>query len=821
MASAKDPSFTTIHEEKDANLVDSVHHALNLLEQSIIAKDDKSDDIDEGASSKETMRNSQPFQDILKRRKSTTSFTTSFTTNNINTARRLTTTTSKKSTDSECHRHANKIMFSDPATIRQLSTCSTQSISAASSSISSFNHQEQQQHRQNRGDGKKRIKLTLLNLSGIQVRSKSISDTIPCTHPISNASTAIDSNKRSHHNNDRPQLSTIHAHSSRPNRKNDQCLSNNPNFAITASISFTGSCNPNDMRVVSSGFCSQTEQLYVESNPIIVQPFIHSTPCAKQQARKIIPSIARRSTISATSKPTIVNSQNSMNNNSNKKNDSFVATWSENHHSTKQETDLTAFSDNNYSLPHLIVSIQKDEEIHNMHAEKKSSMARVDTDHNIDAQMLSQNSQPMQEQEISIPHLSTSSSSLHISSQYSSSYNSNQSKNSCQEEENIGLDESIHDEGPIQTAFSTSIPMTTVFSTSNTNTNGDNNTSHKNKDETKIHDRQMVIVNTPSHAIIDTAVPEILELNISLNVKQIHDDDQTTDMLNVLSSCNSESEGGGAVAHLVLFSDLISSIATSNDDKEEGYGNREHEQASPRRCRTMRIPVRKKNVPLSRSGMSSISAISAGSCSYQHYHNKNNNGMHKSTPYPKHEPDAWVDLDEDAMVTVQLEEYLDDDSVLDDNNRLSMKHYHPDFYSNICGDDTFTSIDMVHQNHGENSKQINALDRYHVGENECHIGMKITQGMRRNTNDRISDDNQSASQASQCDESLIINDNSVNEEEHSRKKVEGEKPRKTNTLWIESISRVFAGIMANCGEDLDIYGQDQNQSMDSTIQTLF
>lgn len=42
------------------------------------------------------------------------------------------------------------------------------------------------------------------------------------------------------------------------------------NFSITASVSFTGSCDPADMRVVSSGLCTQSGLLVVESQPVVV-----------------------------------------------------------------------------------------------------------------------------------------------------------------------------------------------------------------------------------------------------------------------------------------------------------------------------------------------------------------------------------------------------------------------------------------------------------------------------------------------------------------------------------------------------------------------
>jgi len=42
------------------------------------------------------------------------------------------------------------------------------------------------------------------------------------------------------------------------------------NFSITASVSFTGSCDPADLRVVSSGLCSSTGRLQCESQAVVV-----------------------------------------------------------------------------------------------------------------------------------------------------------------------------------------------------------------------------------------------------------------------------------------------------------------------------------------------------------------------------------------------------------------------------------------------------------------------------------------------------------------------------------------------------------------------
>ncbi len=84
-------------------------------------------------------------------------------------------------------------------------------------------------HPKDNNNNESRFKITILNLSGISIRSIE--------------------------------------HAEKFGSPSRRCAQN---FSITASVSFTGSCDPCDMRVVSSGLCSSSGRLICESRPVIV-----------------------------------------------------------------------------------------------------------------------------------------------------------------------------------------------------------------------------------------------------------------------------------------------------------------------------------------------------------------------------------------------------------------------------------------------------------------------------------------------------------------------------------------------------------------------
>jgi hypothetical protein len=89
-------------------------------------------------------------------------------------------------------------------------------------------------------DPEARLKLTILSLSGIKVRTNA---------------------RRKKYQQTKQQT---------PGESSSSTKTVTKSFAITASVCFTGSCDPKDMLVVSSGLCSATGKLSVESKPVVV-----------------------------------------------------------------------------------------------------------------------------------------------------------------------------------------------------------------------------------------------------------------------------------------------------------------------------------------------------------------------------------------------------------------------------------------------------------------------------------------------------------------------------------------------------------------------
>mmetsp|Transcript_23065 Transcript_23065/g.29103 ORF Transcript_23065/g.29103 Transcript_23065/m.29103 type:complete len:160 (+) Transcript_23065:194-673(+) len=108
-------------------------------------------------------------------------------------------------------------------------------------------------------------------------------------------------------------------------------------------------------------------------------------------------------------------------------------------------------------------------------------------------------------------------------------------------------------------------------------------------------------------------------------------------------------------------------------------------------------------------------------------------------------------------------------------------------------------------------------------------------GEKKQQNQQAGSEDEYASHEPQVDPSVLGND----EDEEDSPNRSGPGGRKSNsvlqkdsnaqstatrmicdTFRIENLVRVFSGIVANCGEDGNMYGPIGNQSMDSTIQTF-
>ncbi len=319
------------------------------------------------------------------------------------------------------------------------------------------------------------------------------------------------------------------------------------------------------------------------------------------------------------------------------------------------------------------------------------------------------------------------------------------------------------------------------------------------------------IINTPSQTSIETSVPEILEFNIALRIQQIPSNTGTTDSFsylnqegllnNIQSLCSPDANGGGAVAHLVLFPDVLSS-------KEE--------LSNGSTGRILELPVRRKNVPFYRSSVSSVSGLTIHSNSYYDYR--------------RHEPDIVVDIEEDAMLRIKIEECSDEDiDALDNEQKLVTK--------SLSGEVDMSLIDDMNEEEINGEEEKNDLSQKENSAPEKDV--KCAQSSQ--DPDSASHEPQADSSAEKDtegetpkgstnddDDDIAKSKQPLPHNERNSQKTPQQDPDIDNTrgglcnpFRIENIVNIFSGIVANCSDDVDLYGNIQNAvSMDSTIHTM-
>ena len=267
--------------------------------------------------------------------------------------------------------------------------------------------------------------------------------------------------------------------------------------------------------------------------------------------------------------------------------------------------------------------------------------------------------------------------------------------------------------------------------------------------------------------------------------------------------------GGGAVAHLLLFPDVV-----NTDNKDGGdLKAKTLTSSSTNNSRIIELPVRKKNLPFYRSGVSSVSGLtSLGPSTSSSRHRQ------ESQRFYRNDTDVWVDLDDDAMIRIQLQECTDeDDLALESENRMMTNH--PRF----CVDASLT-----HNTREIEKKKMSAKLKASEGK-LSNSAIEAGKVMDSERNPQIVEDNKSASQEPQANLSAICdNQGSPKVTKERASHVENDLPEdkhekaiSCNTFQIDNLARMFSCIIANCGEDVDLYSPVGNHSMDSTIQTLF
>lgn len=397
-------------------------------------------------------------------------------------------------------------------------------------------------------------------------------------------------------------LSGIHVQATEHYQNNEQLRQeqrrNAQNFAITASVSFTGSCDPADMRVVSSGLCSATGRLFVESRAICVP---------------------------------------------NGMTDGLIAFWDDSPKPSQQgslySTDTIIFGKQRGTIPacpsvkpHLFVSLSDNNEQEDIHL--------------VDSNM------GLTQQSTAVSSLSCGPDIDDLDISYPS-YHENPTR---------GTDLEVIEEMP---SFADAVSHQTILrnnvgaTAESKDERTEGNTSQRRGSQGSLLTRRnssnsmgrgdFAIINTPSGVLDNSSVPEILEMHVALHINQvptldpIEGEPECENENSVQSSCVATDEGGGAIAHIVLFPDIL------NEDVEQRGSD---DGGTSGASRIFELPVRKRYSTLVRSS-SSISGLTRGGDT------ASNGSRHRRRCL--NDPEAYVDLAEDAMIRVRLELCTEDD----------------------------------------------------------------------------------------------------------------------------------------------------------------
>ena len=397
---------------------------------------------------------------------------------------------------------------------------------------------------------------------------------------------------------------------------------NAQNFAITASVSFTGSCDPADMRVVSSGLCTATGRLFVESRAICVP---------------------------------------------NGMTDGLIAFWDDSpspklsQQGSLYSTDTIIFGKQRGTIPacpsvepHLFMSLSDDNEQEDIHmvdsnmglTQQSTAVSSLSCGPDIDDIDISYRSY----------HESpTRATDLEVIKEMPTFADQSIPKNNAVA---IAVSEDERIEGSTsqrQVSQGSQVSLLTRQGSSNSMGRGD-----------------FAIVNTPSGVIDNASVPEILEIHVALHINQvpsldpIEGEPECENENAVQSSCVATDEGGGAIAHIVLFPDIL------NEDVEQRGSD---DGGTSGASRIFELPVRKR-YPTLITSTSSISGLTRGGDT------ASNGSRHRRRCL--NDPEAYVDLAEDAMIRVKLELCTEEDIEKLENAGSLKDECAPD--QNIYGD---------------------------------------------------------------------------------------------------------------------------------------
>lgn len=384
---------------------------------------------------------------------------------------------------------------------------------ASSSDMPMQHHQET--------DRIRRLKITVLSLSGISIRSLE---------------------------------NTSHSTSLSPKKK----------YSISASVSFSGSCDPGDMKVASSSLCSSSGLLSVESRPVIVPDGMS---------------------------------------------DRLVAVWDESIPSNVDHDlgDLSAFHS---------VLIGK---------QKGAISALPKANPHLYVVLREEISDSLSKREAMVGSTAMSTNTIESGTEGSSMV----------KQISAHIEESDNSES--STSESEARPLSKTMLKSSSVPREIGNQDHMQSSAGQ--ELTFTILNTPS-TDKKTAVPEILEMKISLLANQILSksfDDEYEDANFMTSIYSPSADGSEAVAHLVLFPDILDDPMP--DKNNDG--------------RIIQIPVRKSTNQISKS-------------------------LEKksSTKLPEDQDATWsrflsdpkvsIDLDESSMLLIKVEQCSESDEIMFD-----------------------------------------------------------------------------------------------------------------------------------------------------------
>jgi len=588
------------------------------------------------------------------------------------------------------------------------------------------------------------LKLTILNLSGIRIGRDTNS-----SH--NRGSTSFDNFATSHSTD-----SSVPDH-----------------YSITASVTFTGSCDPSDMRVVSSALCSTSGRLLVESRPVVVPVGIANGLIAAWDDSSETLTIPRDRSLHY---------------------DNVLA---------KSKGFINAIPQ---ALPHVFVRLNELK-----CASPLKTLFSTRELMNIESTLgLSTISSLSEGPELDDTELRTLAD------------------DDRNDKEDLEMQSILRQNNDISKCCSKTVDLTVDQSDQS---NRDGQTYHESlcTEDSFNHRNNLMVVNTPSQSDESATIPEILEMQVALHINEVpHQTDheeylEYDEKITVKSACLPCSDGGGTVAHLVLFNDFLL------NEMEEGFreNGRDIEDGG-----IVVLPVRKRTSPLYR-GVPSIS------CHSNKLIQESNGATSQQLCSPlSHNNEIWVDLEDDATISVRLERCTVEDDPFRD--REVDQDLHKKESPNVSllkttgkvnsnpqtpsrDQETFQPADFVKNS---NFFKQNTLTRTAAfsSQNKCLDGMNYA---NHDEDDRLSDKAQPDLTGSYVGSKCIVSHKDTKGVKStilgdaSKLKMAMKPPRMmcAPALDFDGLLKTITNLVSHCGDDVQGYDIHGVMSMDSTIHT--